>query len=266
MTKNSKKHPISVVIVAKNEADNLKRCLGSVCEWVEEIIVVINDCTDDTESVAKSFGARVYEHPWRGFRDQKNLALTYATQEWILSIDADEAVSQELRCSIEEFLDRASDSYSGAYFPRKVWFLGRWITHGEWYPDLSLRLFKNGEAIWGGGDVHEKLVLEGFAKRLNGDLYHYSYPSLKAQLNKISTFADLDLQEQLKRGKKWSAGGAIFRSFWRFMKGYVIKRGFLDGFPGFYAACFMAFAVFFRYTRLYEHIIEQKTLQGYDHE
>jgi len=258
--------PISVVIIAKNEAENLRRCLGSVCDWVTEIIVVLNDCTDASEAVVLSFGGKVYHHAWHGFRDQKNLALNYATQEWILSLDADEAVSESLQTLIQDFVRCGDRKCVGAAFPRAVWFLGRWIKHGEWYPDWSLRLFKKGFGIWGGGNVHEKLILNGPYKRLHGDLYHYSYPSLKDQLGKTVSFAEFDLQRQLSEKRIWSPWKVALRSFWRFFKGYIIKRGFLDGFPGFYAAFFMAFSTLFRYTRPYEHTLQQSQLNNPSHE
>ena len=183
-----KKYPLSVVMIAHNEAGNLTRCLESVASWVSEIILVINDCTDRTEEIARSYDARVYEHEWHGYRDQKNIALEYATHPWILALDADEEVSTELKTSIIAFVTGEKNAFNGAYFPRKVWFMGRWITHGDWYPDYSLRLFRSGNASWGGGVEHEKIALKGMAHKINGDLHHYTYPSLNAQIEKNNLF------------------------------------------------------------------------------
>ena len=115
--------PLSLVLIARNEAANLPRCLDSVAGWTSEIIVVVNDCTDDTVAIASRYGAIVHEHPWQGHRDQKNVALSFATQSWVLCLDADEEVSPELAISIRAFIECDDPQYAGAYFARKVWFL-----------------------------------------------------------------------------------------------------------------------------------------------
>ena len=246
--------PISVVVIAKNEAKNLPRCLASVQGWVAEIVVALNDTTDDSEAVAKKFGARVHHLPWQGYRDTKNAALALAANKWVLSLDADEEVSLALRESLAVFFSRPDrEQFSGARFPRKVWFIDRWITHGDWYPDLSLRLLHRERARWGGDEfVHEKVECDGSVATLHGDLHHYSFPTLASHVAKINPFADLFVKQQLARGKGFSLAAAIFRPGWRFFRAYVIKRGFLDGFPGFYIAWATAFGAFVRYSRLYE--------------
>lgn len=246
--------PLSVAIIAKNEAHNLPRCLASVRGWVAEIVVVLNDTTDDSAAVAKNFGAAVHHLPWRGYRDTKNAATDLTTQPWVLSLDADEEVSPALRADLTAFLVRPDcDRFSGAAFPRKVWFIDRWITHGDWYPDHSLRLLRRGFARWGGDEfVHEKVVADGVVARLRGDLHHYSFPTLAAHVAKITPFADLFVQQQQARGKRFSLAAAVLRPGWRFFRAYVLKLGFLDGFPGFYIAWATAFGSFVRYSRLYE--------------
>ena len=135
MNAATEKLPLSLILIARNEAANLPRCLDSAASWCSEIVVVVNDCTDDTVAIAKRYGARVYEHAWQGHRDQKNIALDYATQPWILCIDADEEVSPALATSIQDFVRRDDPKFAGAYFARQVFFLGQWIRHGDWYPD-----------------------------------------------------------------------------------------------------------------------------------
>jgi glycosyltransferase involved in cell wall biosynthesis len=246
--------PISVVIVARNEADNLPRCLASVRGWTAEQIVALNGCTDASAQVARDAGAQVHEVEWRGFRDTKNAALSLAHQPWILCLDADEEVSTALRQEIERFFAEGHDRlHAGARFPRKVWFLNRWITHGDWYPDHNLRLVQSGRARWGGDAfVHEKLECEGPVATLRGDLHHYSFPSLASHVAKINPFAELFVQAQRARGRHFSLAAAIFRPGWRFFRAYVVRAGFLDGFPGFYIAIATAFGAFVRYSRLYE--------------
>lgn len=251
--------PISVSMTAKNEAHNLPRSLGSVAGWVEEIVVVINDCDDNTAEVAAGFGAKVIEHPWQGYRDQKKFALAQTTSEWVLALDADEEVSEKLRADISNFFQGEHRRFNGAIFPRKVWFLGRWITHGDWYPDLSLRLFRRGKGQWSGSPEHDKVELAGETKRLAGDLHHYSHPNLNSYTAKIGVFSDYFLERQLAAGKHWSWTDCLLRPWWRFFRAYCLRRGFLDGFPGYYIAKATAFSTLVRYSRLYEHERDTKT-------
>lgn len=246
--------PISVVIVARNEALTLPRCLASVQSWVAEIVVVLNATTDASETIARNFGATVHHTEWRGFRDTKNWAVDRATQPWALCLDADEEVSPALHTDLAAFFARTDrDTFAGVRFPRKVWFLGRWITHGDWYPDLSLRLIQRSRARWGGDEfVHEKMECTGPVATLRGDLHHYSFPTLSSHVAKINPFADLFLRQHQARGTKFSLLAAIFRPWWRFFRAYFLKLGFLDGFPGFYIAIATAFGSFVRYSRLYE--------------
>lgn len=246
--------PLSVVIVAKNEAKNLPRCLASVRGWTAEMLVALNDTTDESESVARAAGAVVHHLQWRGYRDTKNDALALAREPWVLALDADEEVSPELRAALGAFFARPDrDTFAGARFPRKVWFVDRWITHGDWYPDLSLRLLHRDRARWGGGAVvHEKVEVTGPVARLDGDLHHYSFSSLSAHVSKINAFADLFVRQQRESGRRFSLVEAVFRPAWRFFRGYVLRLGFLDGFPGLYIAVANAFGVFVRHSRLYE--------------
>lgn len=246
--------PVSVAIIAKNEARALPRCLASVQGWVTEIVVVLNDTTDASEAIARAAGAQVHHLAWRGYRDTKNAALDLTTQPWVLSLDADEEVSAELRAEISRFLSPPGPGdVAGARFPRKVWFIDRWIRHGDWYPDYSLRLFRRDRARWGGDAfVHEKIECKGPIATLRGDLLHYSFPTLASHVAKITPFADLFVRQQQARGRHFSLAAAIFRPGWRFVRAYVFKLGFLDGFPGFYIAWATAFGAFVRYSRLYE--------------
>jgi len=246
--------PVSVVIVACNEAHNLPRCLASVLGWVAEIVVVLNDTTDDSEAVARRLGAAVFATEWRGYRDTKNWALDRATQPWALALDADEEVSPALRAELAAFFGSGrAERFAGARFPRKVWFIDRWITHGDWYPDLSLRLLRRDRARWGGDEfVHERVETDGPVAMLAGDLHHYSFPTLSSHVGKINPFADLFMAQQQARGGRFSVVTAVVRPGWRFVRAYVFKLGCLDGYPGFYIAWANAFGALVRYSRLYE--------------
>jgi glycosyltransferase involved in cell wall biosynthesis len=249
---------VSVVIVARNEAARIGRCLASVQGWVAEIVVALNDSTDDTGAIAASFGARTEQVQWKGYRDTKNVALGFATAPWVLALDADEEVSPGLRADIETFLGGADHArFAGARFPRKVWFIDRWITHGDWYPDYSLRLFRREGSCWGGSPEHDTMKVSGAIKRLHGDLFHYSFPTLSSHVAKINVFADYFLRRQQDAGQRWSVWPCLLRPAWRFFRAYFLRLGLLDGYPGLYIAVATAFGAFVRYSRLYE--AERKT-------
>jgi len=246
--------PLSVVIVARNEAHNLPRCLASVRGWVAEMVVVLNDTTDDSKMIAQQYGAVVYETAWRGYRDTKNLALGKATQPWMLALDTDEEVSAALRDEMVRFFtaEGGHTRFVGADFARKSWFLGRWITHGDWYPDRCLRLFRSNAGQWGGDPAHTHVLLQGPVAHLQADLHHYSYPTLPDQVLKMSRQSDDFLRTQAGLGRRWSLVETLFRPGWRFFRAYVLRGGFLDGFPGLYIAASTAFGTLLRYSRLYE--------------
>ena len=250
---NEKALPISVSMIARNEAKNLHRSLGSVAQWVAEIVVVVNDCTDETVSVAESYGARVIEHQWEGYRDQKVFALAQVTQPWVLALDADEEVSTAMKAAVRAFVQRNDPKWAGVAFKRKVWFLGRWITHGDWYPDWSLRLFLRDKGRWTGSPEHDKIELSGDFLKISADIHHYSFPDINTHTSKIPIFAGYFLDRQLKAGKSWSAFQTVGRAVWRFLRAYILRRGFLDGFPGLYIAVATAFSTFTRYSQLFEH-------------
>ena len=253
-TPPSDRLPITAVIVAKNEEKNLERCLASIAGWVQDIVVALNETTDGSAAVAEKWGARVHRLPWQGFRDTKNAALDLTSQPWALCLDADEEVSETLKADIAGFFHGTQTrTCVGARFPRKVWFMDRWITHGDWYPDLSLRLIRRDRARWGGDAfVHEKMECSGPVATLRGDLLHHSFPTLSSHVAKINPFADLFMAQHEELGTHFSPVSAVVRPLWRFFRGYVLRRGFLDGFPGLYIAVGTAFGAFVRYSRLYE--------------
>lgn len=248
--------PISVCLVSGAEEQRIARCLQSVAGWTREVVVVLNEeVRDRTEDIISDFGGRVVRHPWQGFREQKNLVLTYAGQPWVLSLDADEVVSPALRGEIETLLGSEADpGVVAARFPRLTWFMGRWITHGDWYPDHVLRLFRRDSGRWGGSPEHTYVEVSGKVKTLRGDLLHYSNPSINGYVQKIPYYADLYLQRQLAEGVRWRPLPVIGRAAWRFLRAYFLKRGFLDGYPGFFLAVSTAYAALVRHTKLYEHL------------
>ena len=245
--------PLSISIIAFNEEANIARCLQSAAGLAEEIIVVDSGSTDRTREIAQCCGARVVHQDWLGHRDQKNVALNLCTQPWVLALDCDEELSPELRQSVEEFFrDGLTEKYEGAECNRKVWFLGRWITHGDWYPDRKLRLFRREKAKWAGSPEHDFIKLDGPVARLRGDLHHYSFPSINRYIEKINVYADVFLERQKTDGARWSLLTNIFRPCWRFFRAYVLRCGFMDGFAGLWIATATAFSAFVRYSRKFE--------------
>ncbi len=245
--------PLSVFVVTLNEERNLDRALASVADLAAEIVVVDSGSTDGTRAVAARDEAQWHHHDWLGFRDQKRVALGHCTQPWTLLLDADEELSEELRNSVLEFFRGEFEAFDGADFARRTWFVDRWILHGDWYPDRKLRLFRTEKVNLGGEPAHEVAEVPGAVKRMRGDLNHYSFPSINRYIEKINVFGDAFLERELQAGKRWGAARNISRPFWRFFRGYFLRLGFLDGFPGFWIAVSTAYMSFIRYSRLFEH-------------
>lgn len=238
---------LSVSLVTCNEEANLARCLESVHGLADEIVIVDSGSTDGTRTIAESFGAVWIERPWPGFREQKNVSLDACTREWVLCLDADEALSSELRAEIERFLGEAADGddVAGAEFPRRSWFLGRWIRHGDWYPDRVLRLVRRGRGHWAGTKAHTAIQLEGACRRLPGDLLHWPFPTMRRFVEKQLSYAEAYASE----GPPPASGLKCFlRAAWRGFRGYVLKLGFLDGFAGLWIAVGNAYATFLKYS------------------
>ena len=246
--------PLSVPVVTKNEEGNLPRCLASVAGLATEVIVMDSGSTDGTERIARESGARFVHQDWLGYRDQKNAALELCTQPWVLALDADEELPPALRGEILTFFQSGdAGRFAGASFPRKVFFLGRWIKHGDWYPDRKLRLVRREGARWAGSPEHDFLEVSGPIKLMRSDLHHYSFPDINAYLRKVAVFGDEYLKRRLAEGRRWSLLDCLFRPPWRFIRSYILRRGFLDGFPGFWIATGIAFQTFVRHSRAYEH-------------
>ncbi len=247
--------PISVAIVTLNEEVNLPRCLASAQDLAGEIVVVDAGSTDRTLEIAKSYGTGLFHQDWLGYSAQKQLAASHCSLPWILVMDADEELSAELRKEIQDFFaNGSSQRYHGASFPRKVRFMGRWIRHGDWYPDRKLRLVRRDRVRFVGSSSHDKLEMEpgSMELKMKADLHHYSFKNSNHYIAKINAFSDGHLRDQLEAGRPWSLLATVTRPWWRFFRGYILRRGFLDGFPGLWIAVGTAYQTFIRHSRLYE--------------
>jgi len=241
--------PLSVCIVAMNEADRIADCLESAA-FADECIVVDSHSTDATREVARAAGATVIERDWPGHVEQKNFAIDQATNDWVLCLDADERISPELRASILTALAH-DDLPDGFEFARRNRYLGRWIRHGGWYPDRKLRLFRKSRGRWAGTNPHDRVHLDGRARRLRGDLLHDSYRSLSDHLRTIDAFTTIAARQGLDAGRRATPLDLTLRPWGRFVRMYVLKAGFLDGWPGFIAAVTGGFYVFMKYAKLW---------------
>lgn len=243
---------ISACLTVGNEEQNIRRCLESLF-WVDEIVVVDSFSTDRTSEICREYTSRVYQHEWLGYVGQKNLIKNMAAYAWILFVDADEEVSPGLRDEIiREFESGNNRNYMGYEFPRKVFFLGQWIAHGEWWPDIKMRLYRKDKGICTGREPHEHVVVDGPVKRLGGCLHHYTYDDLCDQVVTLNRFSSISSRGMFEEGRKFSFTGLLFRPLFRFFKGYCLKRGFLDGGRGFIISAMTAFGVFLKYAKLWE--------------
>ncbi len=246
---SDQRQTLSVCVITKNEARNIRECLMSV-SWANEIIVLDSGSDDETEAICREFTERFQvDTDWQGFGLQKNRALGLAGSDWILVIDADERVTPELRAEIESVL--AGDTEAVVFdMPRQSYYCGRPMRHSGWWPDFVPRLFRRGEARFSDDLVHERLVFEGPAGRLRSPLTHYSYRDLSEVLQRIDRYSSAGAANQMDR-KQGSLGKAISHGLWTFIKTYVLRLGFLDGREGFMLAVSNAEGVYYRYLKLY---------------
>ena len=242
---------ISVVIITRNEEKRLETALKSVVDIAAEIIIVDSFSTDDTLKIARKYSKQVYRREWTDYADQKNYANSKASLPWILSLDADERLSADLRSEILELMGKEpqADAFS---MPRQVFYLGRWIRHSGWYPDRKTRLFRKEKCRWEGEYVHERLLVDGKTIKLHGPIHHFTYQDVRDHLDRINSFSGLGAQKLYARKKKCRCYHLVFLPIFRFLKSFLWKAGFLDGYAGFVIAVLHGYAVFVRYVKLRE--------------
>ncbi len=242
------KLPLSVAIITYNEEDIIGRTLESVKDIASEIIVVDSHSTDRTRDIAKSYGAKVYVEDWKGYAEQKNSALKKCTQEWILFLDADEIVSEELKNSIKKELK--NPKADGYLINRRTYYMGKLLKY-TWQPEWRLRLVKKEANPKWKGEIHEVLEIESpKISKLKGDIYHYSYKDLPDHVIKAMEFSKKVAFQ--KKTKKVNFLYIFFRPLWAFLKTYIFKKGFMDGYPGLIASMMTMFYTFLKYAFLYE--------------
>jgi glycosyltransferase involved in cell wall biosynthesis len=248
---------VSAIVVCFNQEQNIGNCLESV-RWCDEIVVVDSFSTDGTPEICRRYTDRFIQRAWAGYRDQKAYAHSQATKDWVLLVDSDERVTAELQKEIVDALARDNGRYAGYAVPRLVNYLARWWWRGGWYPDYDVRLFRRERATWGGSDPHEKIIVDGPVRRLRHPLQHYSYKNIEDHIERINRFTSISSRELKKEGGRWRLRDALLRPAVRFFRSYVIKRGFMEGFAGFYVALTAAVYVFLKYAKLWEIELEEK--------
>ncbi|MGQ9620440.1 MAG: glycosyltransferase family 2 protein [Bacteroidales bacterium] len=241
---------ISAVIIAYNEEDYIGTCLKSIGGVADEIIVVDSFSTDSTIEICKRFNVRIVQHNFEGYAEQKNYAMSIATYPYILSLDADEALSEELKKSILKVKENfESDGY---YFNRLNNYCGKWMRHSRLYPDRHLRLFDRTKGKWVGPNPHDSFKPDKGCrlKWLRGDLYHWNYKSFEEHLDKINKFSTIAAEEYFRANKKANFFTGILHMSWNFFRSYFLNLGFLDGYLGYVSCSITAYGSFLKYAKL----------------
>ena len=243
---------LSVVIITFNEERNIGRCIDSVKNVADEIIVLDSISSDNTVMIAESKGAKVHHQPFLGYVEQKNRALTLAENDYVLCLDADEALDKVLERSI--FKIKTAPAPAHAYsMNRCTNYCGKFIRHGSWYPDRKMRLFRKSAAAWGGVNPHDRVILNDDypVAHIKGDILHYSYNSIEEHVQLNNNFSTISAETLFKNGKKTNIFKIIFHPFWAFFTGYIVRMGFMDGFYGFVVALHVAHLSFLKHAKLY---------------
>lgn len=241
---------LSVVIITMNEEKNMARCLASVKDVADEIIVLDSYSTDATEAICMQYDVKFHQQKFAGYIEQKNDALKLATHPYLLSLDADEALSERLTQSIMQV--KNNWQYDAYHFNRLTNFCGRWIRHCGWYPDKKTRLFKAGSGKWAGDNPHDKFEAEENKSLayLKGDLLHYSYYEVHEYLLQIEKFSTIAAHTLFKKGVQSSLFKIVYKSGFKFVRDYFLKLGFMDGRFGFIISKYGAYGVYLKYKKL----------------
>jgi len=254
---------LSVVIITFNEERNIERCLKSVQGLADEILIVDSFSSDRTEEICNKYNARFVQHKFDGYIEQKNWAINMATYDHVLSLDADEQVSEEMKNSILKV--KGNWKYDGYYFNRLTYYCGKWIKHTSWYPSRKLRLWNRKKGKWDGVNPHDIFVMNKDASKkfLHGDILHYSYYTIEEHILQINHFTNILAESYHRQGIYASYNTIIFHPFWRFLRDYFLKLGFLDGFYGFIVSINSAHETFLKYIKLKKIIDDEKMIEPF---
>lgn len=241
---------ISAIIITWNEEKFIGKCLSSLKGIADEIVVVDSYSTDATEEICSQFKVRFIKHKFEGYVEQKNYALSHAIYPHVLSLDADEVLSEELAKSIQAIKEKFE--CDGYIFNRRNNYCGHWMKYSRLYPDKQLRLFDTRKGKWRGPNPHDRFILEKGSKirRIKGDLLHWNFHTLEEHIEKMNKFSTIGALEAFKSGKKAGLITALIHSHWCFFRSYFLKAGFLDGYYGYVSCSIIAYSSFLKYTKL----------------
>jgi len=239
---------ISACIISFNEEKKIEDCLKSLAGIADEIVVVDSNSTDNTVAIAQKYTDRIILQDFLGFIEQKNFAVQQAENDWVLSLDCDERRSPELQDAITGI--KGTIEQADAYrMPRKTYYIYRWLNHC-WYPDLKIRLFNKNTAHWGGTNPHDHIVISSSnIVQLPGDIYHYSFDSISDHIKTIDKFTEIGADELVRKNRSFNILSPFTHSIWTFLKLYIFKRGFMDGFAGIVVSVLSAMHVFVKYSK-----------------
>ena len=242
---------LSATVITKNEERNIGRCLTAL-DFADEIVVVDSGSTDRTVEIARGFTGKVITNPWPGHKQQKNFAIDQTQGDWILSLDADEVVTPELRSEIIAVQQTGFAGYDGYFIARKSFFRGKWIAHCGWYPDYHLRLFRKGKGRFGGFNPHDIVELDGPTARFKNPVLHFTYPDLDTYMARLNSYTSIAAQELSARGKRFHLRHAVLSPLATFLKMYILKLGLFDGREGLLLSALSGYYVFVKYLKLWE--------------
>jgi glycosyltransferase involved in cell wall biosynthesis len=248
---------ISACVITFNEERKIRRCLESL-SWCDEIVVLDSFSTDRTAEICREFTKHVYQHEWLGYVGQRNLVREMASHPWILFLDSDEEVSPALRDEILAEFEGGGAGCVGYEFPRQVYYLGRWIRHGEWYPDVKLRLFNREFGRTEGEEPHDRVVVNGAVKRLQNPVWHYTYDDIADHMETLNRFSTISAQQKFVQGSAFHWRDLFLRPPLRFLKGYFLRAGFLDGARGLVIALLSSCGALIKYAKLWELRLKEK--------
>jgi len=241
---------LSVIVITKDEQDNIEDCLESV-KWAEEIIIVDSGSTDKTEAICRKFTDNFYVKDWPGFGIQKQRSLELASHEWVLSIDADERVTPELKSEIIDKITQNSN-VGGYLIPRLSNYLGKDIYHAGWYPDYTLRLVRRKDAYFTRDAVHEKMIVKRKVEKLSNHFVHFPFKNIEHHFQKMNDYSTLSANKMYEEGKKISWILIVLKTLLAFIRSYILKLGALDGWPGFTVSVSTSLSVYMKYVKLKE--------------
>jgi len=249
---------VSAIIITKNEEANIARCIESL-SWCNEIIVVDSGSTDRTKDIVLKYTDNFFEEIWQGFGKQKNIALSKAKFDWVISLDADEYVSEELKLEIQDSLK--NNQFDGFLIPRKSNYLGKFINYSGWYPDYVLRIGKRDSILFSDDFVHEKMIINGSVSKLSSDLIHYPYKSISHHFEKINLYSELSSQKIFESGRRYCWLRVFTAPIFAFVRAYIFKLGFLDGWRGLVISISTSISTYLKYVKTKEKEIFNSDLK-----